>query len=188
MTLQAYPIGVCKVCEKQFARVRSTQSVCGYRCANRLVKHQETAAKKAEQIVLARRKLAVKTIPQLIAEAQFAFNAWIRQRDIDQPCICCGKFTENEMIRGGIWDAGHYRSRGSAGHLRFYPDNCHRQLKRCNTYGAKDYRGGLIARIGLDRVEALEANNAVHKWCREELIAIKHDYRARLRELQKGAE
>jgi hypothetical protein len=59
----------------------------------------------------------------------------------------------------------------------------------CNRHGAGravDYRIGLIARIGLARVEALEAANQVHKWTREELIALKAKYRACLRELEKN--
>lgn len=48
-----------------------------------------------------------------------------------------------------------------------------------------DYRLGLIGRIGLEAVEALEADNAVHKWTREELIAIRDLYRSKLRALKK---
>lgn len=81
---------------------------------------------------------------------------------------------------------GHYRSTGSASHLRFNEDNVHRQLVYCNRYGAGravDYRLGLINRIGLQRVEALEADNQPHKWTREELIAIKEKYKQKLKEL-----
>lgn len=44
----------------------------------------------------------------------------------------------------------------------------------------------MIARIGLERVEALEAINAPHKWTREELMAIRDAYRAKLRQMQGG--
>jgi hypothetical protein len=49
-----------------------------------------------------------------------------------------------------------------------------------------DYRIGLIARIGLARVEALETNNQVGKWTADELRAIKAEYRAKLKELEKA--
>lgn len=132
---------------------------------------------------------AIKTIPQLKKEAQHAFNAAIRARDrrLGMACICCGR-TLRWDIRGGAVDAGHYRSTGSADHLRFNEDNCHAQLADCNRYGAGravDYRVGLIARIGLERVEALESNNQHHKWTREELRDIRDRYRKMAKELEK---
>lgn len=147
------------------------------------------AKKAAEREQTRERKQALKSIARLVAEAQVEFNRWIRARDDGKPCICCGRFASDaDLLTGSRWDAGHYRSTGSASHLRFNEDNCHRQLVQCNRHGAGravDYRIGLIARIGLARVEALEANNAVHHWTREELSAIKADYRAKLKELRK---
>lgn len=133
-----------------------------------------------------KRKQALKTIPDLIKEAQTAFNAYIRKRDENQPCICCGQpLGTNEV--GGAYDCGHYRSTGSASHLRFHEDNAHAQRKVCNRYGAGravDYRIGLIARIGLAAVEALESSNTPHKWTREELEAIRDKYRAKLKAMK----
>ena len=86
-------------------------------------------------------------------------------------------------------DAGHYRSTGSASHLRYHPDNCHAQCVHCNRWGAGkavDYRIRLIRRIGPARVEELEADNTPHKWQREELIAVRDTYRAKLKDIQKG--
>ena len=48
-----------------------------------------------------------------------------------------------------------------------------------------DYRIGLIARIGLAAVEALEADNTPRKWTREELIEIKQTYKAKRKELER---
>jgi hypothetical protein len=90
---------------------------------------------------------------------------------------------------GGRFDAGHYRSTGSASHLRFDEANCHAQRKQCNRYGAGravDYRIGLIARIGWERVEELEASNSPRKWTREELIALKDLYVRKLKDLQRN--
>ena len=143
------------------------------------------AAAKVERAETRRRKEAIKTIPDLIKEAQHAFNAYIRARDAAQPCICCGHPLGDGDV-GGAYDAGHYRSTGSASHLRFDPDNCHAQRKQCNRYGAGravDYRIGLIARIGSDRVAALETSNSPHKWTREELIAIRDHYKKLLKEI-----
>ncbi len=149
------------------------------------------AAAKVERAEFRKRKEALKRIPDLIKEAQIAFNAYIRARDSHQPCICCGRTgTQVDGLGAHGWDAGHYRSTGSASHLRFNEDNVHRQLVYCNRYGAGravDYRLGLINRIGIDRVEALEADNQPHKWTRYELIAIKEKYKQKLKELQNGS-
>lgn len=157
--------------------------------AKRAEEKQARAAAKVERAETRRRKEAIKTIPVLIKEAQHAFNAYVRARDAAQPCICCGRTQEagyGTAAHG--WDCGHYRSTGSASHLRFNEDNAHRQLVICNRHGAGravDYRRGLINRIGLERVEALEADNSPHKWTREELIAIRDTYKKKLKEMQK---
>jgi len=146
-------------------------------------KAKETA--KAERESVRQRKQALKRIPDYIKEAQIAFNAYIRLRDRGKTCICCGSALALSAVGGG-YDAGHYRSTGSASHLRFNEDNVHAQRKVCNRYGAGravDYRLGLISRIGIERVEALESNNAPHKWERDELIEIAKKYKAKLKEL-----
>lgn len=158
-------------------------------------KAQRAAEKKArmearvERAEIRKRKEAIKTLPELHKEAQAAFNAYIRARDEGKPCICCGQPLSAGGV-GGKYDCGHYRSVGSAPQLRYHEDNAHAQRKQCNRWGAGravDYRIGLIQRIGLARVEALEAQNAPHKWTREELIAIRDTYRAKLKELKRGA-
>lgn len=170
----------CKHCGTPFTPARPLQAVCSARCAGRYVK----ATKKAEVATTRARKQALKRIPDLIADAQKSFNAYVRARDEKEACICCGRFPMSDAWHS--WDCGHYRSTGSASHLRFNEDNAHRQLVICNRHGAGravDYRIGLIARIGLARVEALESDNRVHHWTREELIAIRDTYRAKLKAL-----
>ncbi len=122
-----------------------------------------------------------------LREAQQAFNAFIRERDrlAGYPCISSGRPLD---WNGNAVDAGHYRSTGAAPHLRFDERNCHAQSKQENRYlsgNAADYRIGLIARIGLAAVEALEADNTVRKYTVEDLKQIKATYRAKLLELKK---
>jgi hypothetical protein len=171
----------CKTCLAKFMPVRPMQSVCSPICASRKVK----ADKKAERQQIKSRKEAIKTIPELLKEAQHAFNAYIRARDAGRPCICCGRPLGDGEV-GGSYDCGHYRSVGSAPHLRFDERNAHAQRKFCNRWGAGravDYRIGLIARLGLEAVETLEAENSTHKWTREELIKIRATYKRKLKEL-----
>lgn len=125
-----------------------------------------------------------------VADAQRAFNAWVRARDADKPCICCGRLATNvQGLHTHGWDCGHYRSVGSAPNLRFHEDNANRQLVLCNRYGsgrAVDYRIGLIARIGLQRVEALEADNTPKHYTIDELKAIKAHYTEKLKQLKRS--
>lgn len=147
-----------------------------------------TVAAKVERAQTRARKEAMKSIRDLLADAQVAFNAYIRARDEGKPCICCGKPFEPNKI-GGSMDAGHYLSRGSSPQHRFNEDNVFGQRKNCNRPGGTTrdaFRAGVIARIGLARVEALEADNTVRKWTREELIELKATYRRKLRELKAG--
>lgn len=167
------------------------QKVCGPACALEIVK--QAAAKKAKQAQAAERKAdrakreQQKTLPTLKKEAQREFNRFIRIRDRLQPCICCGNPLGSGDV-GGAYDCGHYRSVGSAPSLRFREDNAHAQRKVCNRWGAGravDYRIGLIERIGLAAVEALEADNSVRKYTREELAEIRDTYRKRANDLEK---
>lgn len=174
----------CKQCKARFVPARPLQAVCGPMCGlERAKKARLTAEKKQDRV----KRESLKTIPQLIAEAQKEFNAYIRLRDqlAGHPCISSGRPLD---WSGNSVDAGHYRSTGAASHLRFDEDNCHAQSKHDNQYlagNAVDYRLGLIARIGLARVEALESNNEVIRWDRETLRQIKVIYRAKTRELKK---
>lgn len=173
-------------CGKQFVPVRPLQVVCSPLCAKRKV-IAEADAKRADFRL---RREKIKSIPRLIEEAQREFNAYIRHRDHDKPCICCGRPLGTGDV-GGAYDCGHYRSTGSAPHLRFDERNAHAQRKVCNRWGAGravDYRLGLIARIGLEAVESLESDNEVRKWRADELRAIRDEYRAKVRELKKARE
>ena len=141
---------------------------------------------KTERQDTQRRKEAAKTRSDLMREAQTAFNAFIRLRDqlAGYPCISSGRPLD---WSGNQTDAGHYRSTGSAPHLRFDERNCHAQSKLDNRYlagNAVDYRIGLIARIGLEAVEAMEADNTPRKWSADDLRAIRDEYRAKLRALK----
>lgn len=189
----------CAHCKQKFTPERPSQIVhleCveAWTLAQAEKREREEAkrlrmAARVERAETRRRKEAIKRIPDLIREAQIAFNSYIRARDAGKPCICCGR---TEAMGYGLaahgWDCGHYRSTGSASHLRFNEDNAHRQLVICNRHGAGravDYRIGLIARIGLARVEALESSNQPHKWTADELLAIKSTYRAKLKEWER---
>jgi hypothetical protein len=174
----------CKQCKTRFAPARPLQAVCSPICGLERAKKARLAEEKKQDRV---KRESLKTIPQLIAEAQKEFNAYIRERDrlAGHPCISSGRPLD---WSGNAVDAGHYRSTGAAPHLRFDEDNCHAQSKHDNQYlsgNAVDYRLNLIKRIGLERVERLENSNETVKWDRETLRQIKVIYRAKTRALRK---
>lgn len=176
----------CKGCQSTFRPWSTTQTVCGRVCAGKVVK----AEKKAEIAQDRAKRESLKTIHQLIAEAQIEFNRFIRLRDqiAGHPCISSGRPLD---WSGNNVDAGHYRSTGAASHLRFDERNCHAQSKHDNQWKAGnvvDYRINLIKRIGLEAVEALESDNEPIRWDRDTLRQIKVIYRAKCRELKKEQE
>jgi hypothetical protein len=174
---------VCQMCGALFTPVRPMMVVCSPACAMKKVRQEKVQ----ERAKVRTRKEAIKTIPVLIKEAQREFNAYIRARDAHQPCISCGAAPPDLSGLHAGRDAGHYRSVGSASHLRFHEDNVHAQCVHCNQWGAGravDYRIGLVARLDLARVEALEHNNTPHKWTHDELRAIREAYKKKLKELK----
>lgn len=178
-----------KECGAKFVRQRMGQLACCPGCA--IIVGRDKARLDAEKAAKAarantkNRKEAIKSRPERITEAQAAFNAFIRARDLDQSCICCGKPFE-PMKQGGSVDAGHYLSRGSAPHLRFDERNCFAQRKNCNRPGGTTraaFRAGVQARIGIEALEALESDQAPRKWTDDDLIAIKNTYIAKRKQL-----
>ena len=173
----------CKVCKEEFIPSRMGQKVCGPDCASQMVKKMREKAERADD---RRKKEALKTRSQWMKESQIAFNAYIRERDKNRPCICCGRPLADSGVGGGF-DCGHYRSVGSAPHLRFNEDNAHGQTKQCNRWGAGravDYRIGLIRRIGLEAVEVLESNQTPRNYSIDDLKEIIQTYRAKLKDLK----
>lgn len=156
----------------------------------RLEARRKRESDKVDRQVVRQKKQALKTIPQLIKEAQTVFNRWIRARDHDKPCISCGAPPPDLSQLHAGRDSGHWRSTGSASHLRFNEDNCHAQCVKCNQWGAGravDYRIGLVERIGISRVESLENDNTPHKWTRDELIEIRERYKQKLKYLKNAS-
>ena len=174
-----------------FIPTRPLQTVADPSCALKLIIKRKALPQrkkdKAERQQIKARKDKLKTRRDYINEAQKSFNAYVRQRDSGRPCICCGNALPVAQVGGGF-DCGHYRSIGSAPHLRFTETNAHGQTKKCNRWGAGravDYRIGLIQRIGLEAVESLEADNTPAKWSIDDLKAIRDQYRAKLKEMTK---
>lgn len=179
----------CKCCPEKFIPRTTTQTVCSPKCALQLAKQLSSRKKKqqekAERAAWNKRKADVKPLKHWEDATQRVVNDYIRERDRDLPCISCGTWITVQ------WEAGHFRSRGAASHLRYNEDNIHKQCHRCNaelSSNAIPYRAALVVKIGSERVEALENNNTPHRYTREELKSIRMHYRALMRELSKTRE
>ena len=139
-------------------------------------------ARKEQKKKDVKRKKELKSAGDYIKEAQAAVNKYIRLRDRNKPCVSCG--SNPKQKHGGSFDAGHYRSRGSASHLRFNILNIHKQCVKCNRFNsgnAVDYRIELIKRIGEDNVIRLENNNNPRKFSIEYLQRVKAIFNKRAR-------
>lgn len=177
----------CRVCPEKFTPRKALQIVCSPACAllhaQRQGEKQRKALDKIERKAIREAKERVKPRSAYMREAQAAFNAWVRERDAEQPCISCGRHHQ------GKYDAGHYRSVGSNPALRFEPLNCHKQCVPCNQHksgNAIEYRIGLMARVGAETVAWLEGPHEPKRYSIDDLKAIKAKYKALTRELQQG--
>jgi len=183
----------CKDCKETFQPFKTMQPRC-IECAIEKGKASNAAQAKRKKkddekqfnAETRRRKAALKSKGSYKKEAQAAFNAFIRERDLAEPCISCGKFTHDRY--GGGYDAGHYKSRGSAPELAFEELNCHKQCKKCNNQlsgNIVNYRLRLLVKIGEDKLNWLEGPHELTRYSIDDYQAIKKKYRAKLRELQK---
>ena len=180
-----------KSCREQFTPARQMQAVCGWKCAQEVAKvrrEKEAAeAAKQERAMTRAEKERLKSTRKLAAEVKEAMHRWVRLRDEGKPCICCGKPMEPQRFGGSV-DAGHYLSVGSAKHLQFDERNIHAQRKSCNRPGGTtraSFRAGMIARIGLEAVEALEADQTPRKYTADQLREMRDRYRRLARELER---
>jgi hypothetical protein len=96
--------------------------------------------------------IPVMTIKEAEDKAVAICHLFIRTRDADKPCPCCGK------PLGPDFHAGHYIAAGSCSYLKYDERNIHGQRIDCNMfkYGdSGDYEKNLRIRIGDLEVEQL---------------------------------
>jgi hypothetical protein len=189
----------CPICSTEYIPRSSLQKVChNYKCAIAFNKQRDAEIAAREQrkrereqsADLKQRREALKTRAEWEREAQAAFNRYIRMRDMHQECISHpGKLiSHSNYITGSAVDASHYRSRGAASHLRFNVFNVHAACTRCNRQlsgNAVEYRIRLIERIGMERVERLEADNEPRKFDIDYLKRVKSIFTRRARHYEK---
>jgi len=180
----------CRACKTAFTPVMPLAVCCSPVCALQVARAKREKAERAtaiqERRVTQEKMEKFKRLPDWIADTQKVFNKFVRLRDqlAGHTCISSGRVLD---WSGNGVDAGHFRSRGSAPHLRFDERNCHSQSKYENRYmsgNAPGYRIGLIARIGIEAVQTLEADQKPRKYTIDDLKALKAHYAAKVKELQ----
>lgn len=189
----------CPICETEYTPRSSLQKVChDWHCALEFNKQRdaENAAReirkqeKLQRDDLRQRRERLKGVAEWDKEAQAAFNRYIRWRDFGKDCASHdGPLISNSnYLTGSAVDASHYRSRGAASHLRFNVFNVHSACTRCNRQlsgNAVEFRIRLIKRIGLERVERLEADNTPRKFDIDYLKRVKAIFTRRARHYEK---
>lgn len=169
----------CKSCKRPFNARNSLQQVCSPQCALAMVKQQKVKEFKAET---RKRKQALKGKAEYMKEAQAAFNAFVRIRDHNLPCISCQRHHQ------GQYHAGHYRTTKAASQLRFNLFNVHKQCSVCNNHlsGAiTEYRINLCKKIGVERVEWIEHNQDEARYSIEYLKRLRAIFAKRKRIYEK---
>lgn len=154
-------------CGREFMPARPMQNVCGPLCAGRMVKKRAAEKKAQERALDKQRRQALETPRKLLPKAQKVVNRWCRFRDLlaGRGCISCGATFRTAF--GGAFDAGHFRSVGSAGHLRFYTPQIRLQCVHCNrdlSGNATEFRKGMVALVGPQEVERIECLQWTAKW------------------------
>lgn len=183
----------CKICREKFTPAFDNIRWCcpehgaqfGLQELEKKREKQASDKAKKDRIEWRKRKASTKPLKHWEDMTQRVVNDYIRERDYDLPCISCGTWDTVQ------WEAGHYRSRGKASHIRYNEDNIHKQCHQCNVQlsgNQQQYRIFLIEKIGVERVETLENNNIPHRYILEELESIRRHYSALRRSLVKQRE
>lgn len=181
----------CVVCERVFVPDRMGQVVCRGSCGIKKARAEREAAEKAERESVKRRKEAIKPRAKWLAECQAIVNRYVRLRALarGEGCYTCGATPEQKF--GGTYDAGHFRSVGSAPHLRYWMPQIKLQCIPCNRHKGgmpMAFRQHLVRDHGEDWVTRLEAMQHVAKFDVDYLKRLKAVITKKVRRLEKRYE
>ena len=167
----------CKACKTKFTPERQFQVTCSWECG---LEHAKNLKAKKHRADVKTFRSEDKSI--LRDKAQQVFNKFIRLRDKDKPCISCGYSGDKRQ-----WHASHYMPMGNNPAIRYSEDNVHKSCSICNNHLSGNlvkYREALILKLGLEKVEWLEAQRNPYKWTIEELKEIIEIYKKKVKELE----
>ena len=166
------------MCGIPYLPISSFQKACSPKCAVEYAKQQKEKEKKKELRV---RKEKIKSLTDLMNEAQTEFNKYIRYRDRHLPCVSCGR------MHHGQYHAGHYKTRGAHPELRFSEFNTHKQCAPCNNHKSGDivnFRETLKVKIGEHMLAWVEGPHQSQHWTKEEARGAKQWFKDKLKILK----
>lgn len=177
-------------CGRAFTPARPLQAVCGPVCAIRKAKKDRADEAKAERASTRARKEAIKPRAKWLAECQAIVNKYVRLKAerAGEGCYTCGATPEQKF--GGTFDASHFRSVGSAPHLRYWIPQIRICCVVCNRHKGGEllaFRRHLVEEHGAEWVEALEARQEVAKFTIDYLQRLKKVMTKKVRRLEKRA-
>ena len=183
----------CKVCNQ--INGDKFQKTCSYKCRGIYLQSPDGIREVAKTLSKVRaerkrtNKAKAKGLQHYLKLTQTVFNKYIRERDKGLGCISCGKHAHmmGGSGLGGVWDAGHFRSVGSAPELRFEPKNVNGQCRSCNGFKGgmpKEYAYGIVERYGQERLDWLEGHHEAKHYTIEDLEQIRKHYARLTREVE----
>jgi len=199
----------CKVCPSMFTPSRIGQKVCGPMCALTFARSVRAKDERREAV---RERAATKSkLKQLeprkywLAKARVAIQAFRRLEELARGsgCMSCGR-SQKEVAGtdawkpGGLWDGGHFLSKGARPELALEPLNIWLQCKSCNGGSSKYARKGytvnasfeanLRAQEGDALVDWLKGPHELNHYSIEQLQALEREFSAKAKELKAGQE
>lgn len=144
----------CKSCLKFFTPTRPMQTTCCIDCA--IQYSNKPKVQKAYK--MEKKKELMEKYPdkaKWLKLAQTVVNKYVRLRDQEKPCISCKHSGDRQF------HAGHFIPQGNNQQLRYYTLNIWKQCSICNNYLSGNlvpYRANMIEKLGLEKVEEMEAN------------------------------
>jgi hypothetical protein len=159
---------------------------CGLTVARKRVPAVKASQERQERKDHKEAKQRIKTRSEWLKQAQYAVNAYVRERDRGLPCVSGDKPDDGSHQR----HASHYRSVKACSVLRFDPRNIYSSCAQCNTHlsgNLIEYRIRLVRRKGLAEVEWLESQNGIVRYTIDDLRTIRDDYRAKLKSMRDEA-
>ena len=174
----------CKHCREYFRPEKRLQHYClKAECVEAwVISLREAQWKKRKKQI----KEELKTLEDYYQEALKAFNAYIRERDKNKPCVSCGAKEGTYRIT-----SGHYFPQGQNRSIALDERNAHGQCwYNCNSNKSgnlSEYLPELINRIGQDGYDELQRlRHETKKYNRDDLKAIREDYKEKLKELRRN--
>lgn len=177
----------CKICKIEYFKSKSTQTVCGLKCAIILSKRK---SEKIQLIASKQEKKATRTKLEVLnwskrsyCEKKLEEVINLIVREIDKGCSCISCRTLNAK-----WNAGHFHSVGASPKLRYNLLNIWQQCFTCNHHKSANihkYDKKLIKLLGSEKWEYLKFNMPQEKAVRKTSIHEFPELVAKCREILK---